>query len=187
MRTLPIAVTALAATLTLTLTACGGDNGGGGDKKTNGKKTRSSTSSASSTACPADTLSQEVVASEAPAAGDTGTVSVTLTNGSGADCTLEGFPTIGLNAGGTALPVAPEKSAEPEKLTLKQDEAVGFTITYVRGPAGDAEKGAAVKTVKFGLPGDDAGLSFAWKYGEVALRGEGAPDASVTPLQRMGD
>ncbi|WP_328938260.1 DUF4232 domain-containing protein [Streptomyces tauricus] len=183
MRTLPIAVTALAATLTLTLTACGGDDGGG-DNKPSGSRT-----DASSTACAADKFGQEVVASEAPAAGDTGTVSVTLTNGSGADCTLQGFPTVGLDAGGTALSVAPEKSAEPEKLTVKKDETVGFTITYVRGPAGDAEKAAAVTTAKFTLPGADGDLSFAWKYGEVALRGAGGaePDASVTPLQRTGD
>ncbi|MFS8198993.1 DUF4232 domain-containing protein (plasmid) [Streptomyces sp. CWNU-52B] len=184
MRTLPTAVTALAATLALTLTACGGDDGGGGDEKTGGKE-----KAGSSTACAAGELGQEVVASEAPAAGDTGTVSVTLTNDSGADCTLEGFPTVGLDAGGTALPVAQEKSAEPEKLTVKQDETAGFTITYVRGPAGDAAESAAVKSVKFALPGAaaDAGLSFAWKYGEVALRGAGEPDASVTPLQRAGD
>ncbi|WP_328495626.1 DUF4232 domain-containing protein [Streptomyces sp. NBC_00414] len=184
MRTLPIAVTALAATLALTLTACGGDDGDGGDKKTGGGKNGSS---ASSTACAADKLGQEVVASEAPAAGDTGTVSVTLTNGSGADCTLKGFPTVGLDAGGTALSVAPEKSAEPEKLTVQKDETVGFTITYVRGPAGDAQKAAAVKTVEYKLPGADAELSFAWKYGEVSLRSEGEPDASVTPVQRTGD
>ncbi|WAU78920.1 DUF4232 domain-containing protein [Streptomyces sp. Qhu-G9] len=185
MRTLPIAVTALAAALTLTLTACGGDDDGGGDKKTGGKKTGSSDTS--STACAAGKLDQEVVASEAPAAGDTGTVSVTLTNGSGADCTLEGFPTVELTAGTTALAVAPEKSAEPEKLTVKQDETVSFTITYVRGPAGDAAKGAAVKRAKFGLPGAGADQSFDWKYGEVALRSASEPDASVTPFQRAGD
>ncbi|MEU9188018.1 DUF4232 domain-containing protein [Streptomyces sp. NPDC048484] len=189
MRTLPIAITALAATLTLTLTACGGDDGGGGDKKT-GSGTGSGKSSSSS-ACAADKLGQEVVASEAPAAGDTGTVSATLTNESGADCTLEGFPSVDLIAGGTTLAVAADKSAKPEKLTVKQDETVSFTITYVRGPAGDAAKSAAVGTVKFGLPGADAAdtgqLSFAWKYGEVALRSGGEPDASVTPLQRAGD
>ncbi|MFD6287125.1 DUF4232 domain-containing protein [Streptomyces sp. NPDC060205] len=184
MRTLPIAVTALAATLTLTLTACGGDDSGGGDNKSSGSK-----KDTSSSACAAGELGQEVVASEAPAAGDTGTVSVSLTNGSGADCTLQGFPTVGLDAGGTALSVAPEKSAEPEKLTVKKDETVGFTITYVRGPAGDAAKAAAVTTAKFSLPGAEGELSFAWKYGEVALRGAGGdePDASVTPLQRTGD
>ncbi|PSM41659.1 hypothetical protein C6Y14_20540 [Streptomyces dioscori] len=185
MRTLPIAVTALAATLALTLTACGGDDGGGGDNKSSGSK-----KDASSSACAADGLAQEVVASEAPAAGDTGTVSVSLTNGSGADCTLKGFPTVGLDVGGTALSVAPEKSAVAEKLTVKKDETVGFTITYVRGPAGDAEKAAAVTAAKFTLPGADGELSFAWKYGEVALRGAGGggePDASVTPLQRTGD
>ncbi|MFE7075696.1 DUF4232 domain-containing protein [Streptomyces sp. NPDC057620] len=184
MRTLPIAVTALAATLALTLTACGGDDGGGGDDKSSG-----SGKDTSSSACAAGELSQEVVASEAPAAGDTGTVSVSLTNGSGADCTLKGFPTVGLDAGGTSLSVAQEKAAEPEKLTVKKDETVGFTITYVRGPAGDAGKAVAVTTAKFALPGAEGELSFAWKYGEVALRGAGGsePDASVTPLQRTGD
>jgi len=180
MRTLPIAVTALAATLTLTLTAC---DDGGDKKETGGGK------GGAPTACTADGLGQEVVASEAPAAGDTGTVSVTLTNGSGADCTLEGFPSVVLkaDAGADGLSVAPQESAKPEKLTVKRDETAGFTITYVRGPAGDATKSVAVKTVTFGLPGADAEKSFPWKYGEVALRSETEPDASVTPLQRTGD
>ncbi|WP_221360009.1 DUF4232 domain-containing protein [Streptomyces beigongshangae] len=181
MRTLPITVTALAATLALTLTACG-DDGDGGDRKEAGDR-----KSGATTACAADKLGQEVVASEAPAAGDTGTVSVTLTNGSGADCTLEGFPSVALDAGATSLSVAPEEAAEPGRLTVKQDETFSFTITYVRGPAGDATKSAAVRTVKFALPGTDAELSFPWKYGEVALQGQAEPDASVTALQRAGD
>ncbi|MFE9682632.1 DUF4232 domain-containing protein [Streptomyces sp. NPDC006285] len=182
MRTLPIAVTALAATLTLTLTACGGDDGGGGDKKTSGKRSGSSAPAA----CAADKLGQEVAASEAPAAGDTGTVSVTLTNGSGADCILEGFPSVTLKAG-SSLSVPSEESAEPEKLTVQQEETVGFTITYVRGPAGDPAKAAAVKTTQYVLPGTDTELSFPWEYGEVALQSGTEPNASVTPLQRTGD
>lgn len=89
MRALPIAVSALTALVAaLALTAC--DDGGSGDE--GGKKADSSASSAGSSACKADQVGQEVAASEAPAAGDTGSVSVTLTNRSGGDCTLEGFP-----------------------------------------------------------------------------------------------
>ncbi|MCX4907740.1 DUF4232 domain-containing protein [Streptomyces sp. NBC_00878] len=188
MRALPIAVSALTALVaTLTLTAC--DDGGSGDK--GGEKADNSASparsSAGSTACKADQVGQEVAASEAPAAGDTGSVSVTLTNRSGADCTLEGFPRVDLTAGGTSWTLDPEEDAQPEKLTLKADETTAFTITYVRGPAGDANKGAAVTTVKFGLPGAGVDLSFPWKYGEVALRSASEPDASVGPLQRAGD
>ena len=184
MRALPIAVTALTALVaTLTLTAC--DDEGSGDKAT--ANSAGSTASADSTACKAGQVGQQVAAGEAPAAGDTGNVSVTLTNRSGADCTVKGFPRVDLKAGGTSWSLAPEKSAKPEKLTLKPDETTAFTITYVRGPAGDPEKGAAVKTVKFGLPGAGTDLSFPWKYGEVALRSESEPDASVGPFQRAGD
>ncbi|WP_327395835.1 DUF4232 domain-containing protein [Streptomyces phaeochromogenes] len=184
MRARPIAVSALTALVaTLALTACD-DEGSGGKGN---KKADSSASPAGSTACKADQVGQEVAASEAPAAGDTGSVSVTLTNRSGDDCTLEGFPRVDLTAGGTTWSLAPEESAKPEKLTLKPEETTAFTITYVRGPAGDAAKGAAVKTVKFGLPGAGADLSFPWKYGEVALRSASEPDASVGPLQRAGD
>ncbi|MEU9784293.1 DUF4232 domain-containing protein [Streptomyces phaeochromogenes] len=186
MRARPIAVSALTALVaTLALTAC--DDGGSGSGGKGDKKADSSASPAGSTACKADQVGQEVAASEAPAAGDTGSVSVTLTNRSGGDCTLEGFPRVDLTAGGTTWSLAPEESAQPEKLTLKPDETTAFTITYVRGPAGDAAKGAAVKTVKFGLPGAGTDLSFPWKYGEVALRSESEPDASVGPLQRAGD
>jgi len=187
MRARPIAVSALTALVAvLALTAC--DDEGSGDKGDKGnKKADSSASPAGSTACKADQVGQEVAASEAPAAGDTGSVSVTLTNRSGGDCTLEGFPRVDLNAGGTTWSLTPEESAKPEKLTLKPDETTAFTITYVRGPAGDATKGAAVQTVKFGLPGAGTELSFPWKYGEVALRSESEPDASVGPLQRAGD
>ncbi|MGW3418421.1 DUF4232 domain-containing protein [Streptomyces phaeochromogenes] len=187
MRARPIAVSALTALVAvLALTAC--DDEGSGDKGDKGnKKADSSASPAGSSACKADEVGQEVAASEAPAAGDTGSVSVTLTNRSGGDCTLEGFPRVDLNAGGTTWSLTPEESAKPEKLTLKPDETTAFTITYVRGPAGDATKGAAVQTVKFGLPGAGTDLSFPWKYGEVALRSESEPDASVGPLQRAGD
>jgi hypothetical protein len=175
MRALPIAATATALAAALTLTACG-DNGDNGDEKTS-----------ASTACKTDFVAMRVAASEAPAAGDTGNVSVTLTNRSGVDCTLEGFPGIDLYADNVSRTIAVEKGAKPEKLTVKPEEAVTFTITYVRGAAGDTKKSAAVKTVKFNLPGATTQLSFGWKYGAVALRDESEPDASVTPFQRAGD
>ncbi|MGP4052160.1 DUF4232 domain-containing protein [Streptomyces sp. 2A115] len=181
MRALPIAVAALAAALTLTGCSDSDSENGSGDKNTADKKP------SASTACQADQVGTQVAANEAPAAGDTGNVSVTLTNRSGADCTLEGFPGIGLNAGSESRTVPADKAAQPEKLTVKPEEAVTFTITYVRGTAGDTEKSAAVKTVKFSLPDATDELSFAWKYGEVALRTASEPDASVTPFQRAGD
>jgi hypothetical protein len=168
MRTTPLAVAVLASALLLT--AC--DSNGGGD---DGDKNKTSAG------C---TVGVSVAAGAAPSAGDTGDVTVTVTN-RGADCTLNGFPGVDLVAGDTSKAVPADKTAKPAKLTLAKDATASFTITYTRGEAGGKES-LAVKTAKFTLPGSTAGHSFAWSYGEVALKGD-VPEASVTPLTQAGD
>ncbi|WP_405924464.1 DUF4232 domain-containing protein [Streptomyces sp. NBC_00035] len=187
MRAIPIAVTALVAALTLT--ACsdgGGDSSGSGDSDT--KATASATdAAAAATACEIGQVGLEAgPASEAPAAGDTGIVPFTITN-SGDQCTLEGFPVIGLNADEASATVAGDEAAQPEKLTLAKDDTATFTITYVRGDAADT-KSLDAKTVKISLPGATTTKDFPWSYGPVAGKtGASDPDASVSPFQRAGD
>ncbi|MCH5675069.1 DUF4232 domain-containing protein [Streptomyces gilvus] len=172
MRTTPLAVAALASALLLT--AC--DSNGGGDD--GDKNTKTNTTSAGCT------VGVSVAASAAPSAGDTGDVTVTVTN-RGTSCTLNGFPGVDLVAGDASKTVPADKGAKPAKLTLAKDATASFTITYTRGEAG-GKQSLAVKTAKFTLPGSTAAHSFAWSYGEVALKGD-APQASVTPLTQAGD
>ena len=173
MRAIPITVAALSAALLLT--ACddnGGDSGGGKSK--------------AGDACTLDGVGVQVAASAAPAAGDTGNVTVTITN-RGAKCTLDGFPAVRLKAGATTSTVPSDKAAKAQKLTLAKDATASFTITYVRGAAG-GKKSLPVKTAKFSLPGSTADHSFTWSYGEVALKGDaGEPNASVTAFAQAGD
>jgi len=172
MRTLrvPLALTALAATLTLT--ACAGKSGGAGD---GAKKTPE---------CP---ISVKVgPGNAATTAGDTGNIPVTLTNNGTAKCTLEGFPGIELNDGKTTWTVADEKDTKPEKVTLQKDETATFTLTYVRGKAGGSLT-APAKTVKITVPGAGAGRSYPWSFGDVALKDAHTADASVSPVQVAGD
>jgi hypothetical protein len=172
----PVAAALAAALL---LTAC--DDGGGSDRSDGGGE-----SGRKSTACVIGEMGVQVAASAAPAAGDTGTVTVTVTNRS-STCTLDGFPSVGLHTGSSSANLLPDKAAKPQKLTLAKDVAASFTITYVRGEAG-GEKSLAAKTAKFGLPGASATHSFPWSYGDVALKGaEGKPDATVSPFQQAGD
>ncbi|MFE9443786.1 DUF4232 domain-containing protein [Streptomyces sp. NPDC006602] len=180
MRTAPsLAAATLAAALLLT--ACddsGGGSGGGSDTKDTGK---------GSTACKIDEVAVEVgPAAEAPAAGDTGSVPVTITNGT-TECTLDGLPAVDLHAGDTSTNVPADPAAKAQKLTLAANQAVSFTITYVRGESGGA-KSLAVKTGSFSLPGATATHSFTWSYGEVALKSGGSePDATVSGFQQVGD
>lgn len=167
MRTTPLAVAALAAALLLT--ACDSDGGDDGDKNK------------ADAGC---TLGVDVAASAAPAAGDTGNVTVTLTNRD-AKCVLNGFPAVDLVAGGDTKTVPADKSAKPRKLTLAKDATASFTITYTRGGTG-GKQSLPVKSAKFTLPGSTAGHSFTWSYGEVALQGD-TPNASVTPFTQAGD
>ncbi|MEV6941105.1 DUF4232 domain-containing protein [Streptomyces sp. NPDC051172] len=173
MRATPITVAAVAAALLLT--ACdssGGDSGSSNKNKAGG-------------ACTLDAVGVQVAASAAPSAGDSGNVTVTLTN-RGSKCTLNGFPAVDLN-GGKASAVPADKAAKAQKLTLAKGATASFTITYVRGEAG-GKKSLPVTTAKFTLPGSAAGHSFKWTYGEVAVKGaEGAANASVSPFQQAGD
>lgn len=171
MRAVPLTVTALAAALLLT--AC--DSGGG------------HRSQSDSTACKIGEMGVQVgPANAAPAAGDTGNVPVTLTN-RGSKCTLKGFPGIDLYAATMSTNLQPEKGAKSAKLTLAENGAATFTITYVRGKAGDKDC-LDVKTLKIGLPGATAEKSFKWSYGPV--QGEdsaGVLKASVSAFQQAGD
>ncbi|MCT9006313.1 DUF4232 domain-containing protein [Streptomyces rhizosphaerihabitans] len=183
MRALPIAVTALAAALALT--SCDG----GGSSSSSGKSGDSAGSAkkAAVAACViGDAGIQVGPANAATAAGDTGNIPVTLTN-KGAQCTLKGFPGLSVQAGDTSADIAADKSAAPEQLTLAEGDTASFTITYVRGAAGDA-KTLAVKTLKISLPGAGTTQSFPWSYGPVAGKGSASePNASVTPFQHAGD
>jgi hypothetical protein len=180
MRALPIAVVAAAAALTLT--AC--DSGGSSSDSDGGKKASTASSAAASTACKIDQIGIQVgPANAAPAAGDTGNVPVTLTN-KGAECTLQGFPTVKVQDGGTSTDVPEEKSATPPKQTLAASGTASFTITYVRGTAGDG-KSLAATTLKIGLPGAATTQSFKWSYGPLA--GKTDPNASVSSFQPAGD
>ncbi|MDO0935266.1 DUF4232 domain-containing protein [Streptomyces sp. DG2A-72] len=174
MRATPLAVTALAAALLLT--AC--DSGGDSAKETGKEK---------STACTLGEVSLEIgPANAAPAAGDTGNVSVTVTNSS-AQCTLDGFPGVGLHAGDSSAAVPVDKAAPSQKLTLAKGSTTSFTITYVRGAEG-GKSSVAAKTMKVSLPGDDADTQeFPWTYGAVALKSGDEPDATVSGFTQSGD
>ncbi|MEU3843113.1 DUF4232 domain-containing protein [Streptomyces sp. NPDC028635] len=178
MRAMPITVAALAAALLLTACDSGtdsNDKAAGGDAK-----------AAKSTACRLDGVGAEVgPVSAAPAAGDTGTVTVTLTN-TGSDCTLEGFPKVVLQAGDTKAVVPADQAAQSQKLSLAKDATTSFTITYTRAAASAGPQSLAVKTATFALPGAEDTHEFPWSYGEVALKGS-TPDATVGGFERAGD
>ncbi|MFJ9541826.1 DUF4232 domain-containing protein [Streptomyces sp. NPDC101225] len=177
MRATPVAVAALCAALLLSACGTGGGDGGGGG---NGK------AATSGGACTLDGVGVQVAASAAPSAGDSGDVTVTLTN-HGSTCTLDGFPAVRLQAGGTTSTVPSDPAARARKLTLAKAATASFTITYVRGEAG-GERSLAVEKATFGLPGSSAGHDIAWSYGEVALTdGADRPNASVTAFQQAGD
>ena len=179
MRAIPIAVTAFAAVVVLTACDSGGDD--------TSEASTASPSSAASTACEIGQVSLEVdPASTAPVAGDTGVVPFTISNG-GSTCTLEGFPGVTLAAGDVSATVAGEEGAASEKLTLAKDETATFTLTYVRGEAGDA-KSLDAKTVKISLPGTTATKEFPWTYGPVVGKTTADdPNVAVSPVQHAGD
>lgn len=187
MRALPIAV--LAATAALTLTACdsGGDDSGTKSSTASTASAAARSGSGSSKACKIDEVGVQVgPANTAPAAGDTGNVPVTLTN-RGAECALEGFPGIKVQDGGGSADIPADNSATPPKLTLAASGTASFTITYVRGTAGDG-KTLDATTLKISLPGATTAQSFKWSYGPLA--GKTGPDdlnASVSAFQAAGD
>ncbi|WP_077799101.1 DUF4232 domain-containing protein [Streptomyces sp. JHA26] len=175
MRTTKPAVLATAAvTAALLLTAC--DSGGGGDDAGPG-----GTEDRGPAACRIGEMGVDIAPSPAPAAGDTGTVSVTLAN-RGPACTLDGFPAATLTADGTPVEVPVDEAAVAQRLALAVEGTATFTLTYVRGGA----DGLVVSAAEFALPGDAATHRFPWSYGEVAMEG-GTPDVTVSAFQRAGD
>jgi len=180
--TFPLAVTALAAALALTACGSGGDTDSDTGSDSGGKN--GTATAAAGAACGLAGLGVEVgPANAAPAVGDTGNLPVTLTNTKADACTLDGFPEVRLLAGDTSWTVARDKSAQPAKLTLHQDESATFTLTYVRGEAGG--KGSA-DTLRIALPGGSGSKTAKWTYGVVAEKGAGL-DATVSPFQTAGD
>lgn len=175
MRATSLTVTALAAALLLTACADGGD---GGDTDS-GKDSKAS--------CADQLAVQFGPANAAPAAGDTGNVPVTVTNRSGAKCTLDGLPGVKLAAADIVTTIAPDDAATSKKTTLAKEATTSFTLTYVRGEGGGT-KSLAVKSVKIQLPGSTKTHSFKWSYGDVALKSDGkTADASVSGFQQTGD
>ncbi|MER6346166.1 DUF4232 domain-containing protein [Streptomyces sp. NPDC001595] len=179
MRTTSFTLTAGALAAALLLAGCdsGGDEDGAGSAGKSG---------GSGGACALGTLRAEVgPVDAAPAAGDNGNVTVTLTNTGGSDCTLQGFPEVTLRAGDASAAVLPSE-VTAHQLTVPAAGTASFTVGYTRGAAGE-ERSLAVKTVEFSLPGAAKTQDFPWSYGDVALRGEGVPEASVSPFQQAGD
>ncbi|MGV9563248.1 DUF4232 domain-containing protein [Streptomyces sp. NPDC003480] len=169
MRTIrvPLAVTALAAALTLT--ACDSKSGGHDGAK----------------AAECAVAVKVGPGNAATSAGDTGNVPVTVTNRGSDTCTFQGFPGVEMTGGSSSWSVAKEKDAKPAKVTLQKGEAATFTITYVRGDGGSLS--AATRTVKITIPGAGDAKSYPWSYGDVALKTPDSPDASVSPIQVAGD
>ncbi|MEV4860860.1 DUF4232 domain-containing protein [Streptomyces ossamyceticus] len=189
MRTAPTAIAA-ALLAALTLTACGGNDGGdAGDGGKTATASPSGDGKGSGSACVAAGAAFEVgPSSAAPAAGDEGAVPVTVTNKSGAPCTLKGLAHVELLAGGKSWPLAPlEGAAGDAEMTLAEGQSVTFTIAYVRGVAGDAQKSADVEKLRFSLPGEKKANTYDWPDAEVALRSGGTLDATVGPFTPVGD
>ncbi|MFJ6987426.1 MULTISPECIES: DUF4232 domain-containing protein [unclassified Streptomyces] len=181
MRAVPITVTALAAALLLT--ACGG----GGDDTAGDGESKASGSSAAPADCAAGDLGLAVGAvNAAPAAGDTGNVTVTVTN-NGGTCTLKGFPKVALAAeDGSEVTVPRDPAAQAQPLPLAEQGTAAFTITYVRAADG-ADSGLAATTLTYGLPDAAETESATWSYGAVALKDAKTPDATVSGFQATGD
>jgi hypothetical protein len=182
MRTFPPLALAAALAATLLLTACDDDKTSGDDAKNADRPGGS--------ACAIGDLGVEVGAGAAPAAGDTGNVTVTLTN-NGAQCTLKGFPAVDLVSEDSTTSVSPEQTAKAQPLTLGKGGTTSFTITYVRGEAG-SPKSLTVRKASFALPGATADAhDLPWSYGEVARRdgssSGGAAQASVSGFESSGD
>lgn len=175
MRPFPLTLAAALAA-TLLLTGCDDDKTGGDDVKNADRK--------SGSACALGDMGVEVGAGAAPAAGDTGTVTVTLTN-KGAQCSLKGFPGVDLHFKDGTTSVSPDEGAKAQSLTLAKGNTTSFTITYVRGEAGSADS-LDVHKASFTLPGDtNIAHDLEWTYGEVA-RTNGT-QASVSGFETSGD
>ncbi|MFH9585559.1 DUF4232 domain-containing protein [Streptomyces luteogriseus] len=175
MRTYPLTLAAALAATAL-LTGCSDDKSGGDDVKNADRP--------SGSACALGDMGVDVGAGAAPAAGDTGTVTVTLTN-KGAQCSLKGFPGVDLMADDKTTSVSPDEGAKPQSLTLGKGVTTSFTITYVRGKAGSAET-LDVRKASFTLPGDTGTAhELTWSYGAVDWSEDKKP--SVSGFETSGD
>ncbi|MGW0292580.1 DUF4232 domain-containing protein [Streptomyces tuirus] len=175
MRTYPLTLAAALAA-TVLLTGCSDDTSGGDDVKNADRP--------SDSACALGDMGVEVGAAAAPAAGDTGTVTVTLTN-KGAQCTLKGFPGVDLQAEDKTTSVSPDEGAKPQSLTLGKSGTTSFTITYVRAETGSPES-LAVRKASFTLPGDTrTPHELTWSYGAVSWADDQKP--SVSGFETSGD
>ncbi|MFJ3510435.1 DUF4232 domain-containing protein [Streptomyces luteogriseus] len=175
MRTYPLTLAAALAATAL-LTGCSDDKSGGDDVKNADRPSES--------ACALGDMGVDVGAGAAPAAGDTGTVTVTLTN-KGAQCSLKGFPGVDLMADDKTTSVSPDEGAKPQSLTLGKGVTTSFTITYVRGEAGSAET-LDVRKASFTLPGDTGTAhELTWSYGAVDRSEDKKP--SVSGFETSGD
>lgn len=172
MRTIPLTVTTVASALLLT--ACGGSGGGSSDSK-------------SGSACSFHGVAVQVgPASTAPAAGDTGEVPVSLTNQS-KPCTLDGFPTVILQAGGDQVNLGRQSGAKSQQLKLAKGDSASFTITYVRAKEHN-ELGLDATELLVALPGSTTTKTYKWSYGPVQGKGTVAdPEASVSAFTQAGD
>lgn len=175
MRTYPLTLAAALAA-TVLLTGCSDDKSGGDDVKNADRP--------SDSACALGDMGVEVGAAAAPAAGDTGTVTVTLSN-KGAQCTLKGFPGVDLLADDKTTSVSPDEGAKPQSLTLGKGGTTSFTITYVRSEAGSPES-LDVRKASFTLPGDTrTAHELTWSYGAVDWTDDQKP--SVSGFETSGD
>jgi hypothetical protein len=182
MRTSPAGTVAAALVAALALTACGSESDG-----SSAKGPAKSPATDKPAACKAERFAIDFgPGNPAPAPGDTGNIPVTLTN-NGAACVLQGVPRTKVYAGSTPWAVGAERSVKARRLTLAEHTAATFTITYVRGTAGDPGKGAEVDTVRFALPGDSAEQSYPWPDAEVAVKSGKELDIAVSPFLPSGD
>ncbi|MFF6786303.1 DUF4232 domain-containing protein [Streptomyces sp. NPDC012510] len=187
MRTAPTALAAaLLAALTLTACSSGDGDGGGDDGKTSAAPAESGKGAA---ACTAAKASFEIgPSSAAPAAGDEGAVPVTVTNKSGAACVLKGTADVEMTVGERSWPVGAQQGVSKDtEVTVEDGQAVSFAISYVRGVAGDAKKGATVDKLNFRLPGDSKVNSYDWPDPEIAFTSGGTLEAKVGPFLPVGD
>lgn len=175
MRTYPLTLAAALAA-TVLLTGCSDDSSCGDDVKNADRP--------SDSACALGDMGVEIGAAAAPAAGDTGTVTVTLTN-KGAQCTLKGFPGVDLLADDKTTSVSPDEGAKAQSLTLAKGGTTSFTITYVRSEAGSANS-LDVRKASFTLPGDTGTAhELPWSYGSVDWTDDQKP--SVSGFETSGD
>lgn len=126
-------------------------------------------------------------ANVAPAAGDTGNIPVTLTNQS-AECTLDGFPGIDLNATDSSASVSPGEGTKSTKLTPPRARPPP-SPSRTRAARPGAKASLDVKTLNIALPGSGTAKSYKWSYGPVQGQSDNAgdPNASVSAFSPVGD